>query len=67
MKPGDKVIKNDAAWIPNDFDSWGRGIGIGIVVEPPFDLDPGHVDVRWESGRCFENTDQLKLAENENN
>lgn len=33
LKPGDKVIKKKT-WIPNDFDNWGRGIGIGIVVEP---------------------------------
>jgi hypothetical protein len=50
---GDRVIKNLATWQPNEFDSWGRGEGIGIVVEPPFTLDDS-VDVRWPRGRCFE-------------
>jgi hypothetical protein len=56
---GDKVIKNPATWEPNDFDHWGRGIGIGIIVEPPFELERDCVDVRWPAGRCFENTQGL--------
>lgn len=59
LKPGDKVIKNEKTWIPNEFDSWGRGIGLGIVVEPPFKLDESEVDVRWPAGRCFEMINQL--------
>jgi len=59
---GDYVKKNPETWIKNDFDSWGRGIGIGQVVEPPFDMDDDEVDVRWPGGRCFENTDQLLPA-----
>lgn len=52
---GDRVIKNPATWQVNDFDSWGRGEGIGEVVEPPFDVDDlNEVDVRWPKGRCFE-------------
>ncbi|MFN8510741.1 MAG: hypothetical protein U0Z75_09360 [Deinococcaceae bacterium] len=53
---GDKVIKNEATWIPNNFDGWGRGIGVAIVVEPPFELDDDDecVFVRWPAGRCFE-------------
>ena len=43
---GDKVIKNEETWEQNDFDSWGRGIGVGIIVEPPFEMDKGEVDVR---------------------
>lgn len=39
---------------PNEFDSWGGGIRIGVVVEPPFVLDSDEVDVRWPGGRCFE-------------
>lgn len=57
---GDKVVKNEETWEPNDFDSWGRGIGVGIIVEPPFEMDKGEVDVRWEGGRCFEFTHQLR-------
>jgi hypothetical protein len=53
---GDKVVKNDKTWVANDFDSWGRGIGIGVVVEPPFPMADSEVDVRWPAGRCFEDT-----------
>jgi hypothetical protein len=52
---GDRVIKNPKTWQPNDFDYWGRGEGVGVVVEPPVPLeDLDSVDVRWPSGRCFE-------------
>jgi hypothetical protein len=57
---GDKVVKNEETWEPNDFDGWGRGIGVGIIVEPPFEMDEGEVDVRWPNGRCFELTRQLR-------
>jgi hypothetical protein len=56
---GDRVIKNPDGWIPNDFDGWGRGVGVGIIVEPPFELDEGDYDVRWPGGRCFERESQL--------
>ena len=56
---GDRVIKNPEGWIPNDFDNWGRGIGDGVIVEPPFELDEGQYDVRWPRGRCFEDDTQL--------
>ena len=59
---GDRVVRNRATWRPNAFDSWGRGRGVGVVVEPPFPLPPGEVDVRWPAGRCFESADQLLPA-----
>lgn len=59
---GSYVIKDTDKWIPNDFDHWGRGNGVGVVVEPPFKLDPEHVDVRWPAGRCFEEVSGLLPA-----
>jgi len=47
----------------NDFDSWGRGIGIGQIITPPYELDENEVDVRWPGGRCFETVDQLLPAD----
>jgi hypothetical protein len=64
-KVGDFVKKNPEHWVKNDFDSWGRGIGIGVVVEPPFAMEDDEVDVRWPGGRCFENTGQLLPATKE--
>lgn len=59
---GDRVVRNPATWQPNEFDSWGRGVGVGVVVQPPFPLDPEEADVRWPGGRCFECTAQLLPA-----
>ena len=64
-KIGDYVKKNEAKWEENDFDSWGRGLGIGVVVEPPFPVEDNEVDVRWPGGRCFESTTQLLPATKE--
>ena len=66
MKVGDKVIKNPDTWIADERDEFGfRGVGIGIIVEPPFDLDEGWIDVRWEDGRYFEYTEHLIKIEDE--
>ena len=59
---GDRVVKNAETWEANDFDSWGRGEGIGIVVLPPFSLEHNAVDVRWPNGRCFERVEGLLPA-----
>lgn len=64
FRTGDRVVKNPARWTPNDFDAWGRGEGVGIVVEPPFELDDDSVDVRWPGGRCFEFIADLLPAPN---
>ena len=62
---GDFVKKNPENWVKNDFDSWGRGIGVAVVVEPPFSMNDNEVDVRWLGGRCFEETNQLLPATEE--
>lgn len=62
FKIGDRVIKNPETWHANEFDSWGRGVGGGIVVEPPFPLEKDSVDVRWPAGRCFELVEELLTA-----
>jgi len=63
LKVGDKVRKNPETWIGSDFDSWGAGVGVGEVVEPPFELDEGDVDVRWPAGRCFQRANELIKVE----
>jgi hypothetical protein len=63
FKVGDRVVKNEETWVVNDFDNWGRGIGIGVVIDPPFRVDDlGAVDVRWPHGRCFEQIEGLLPA-----
>lgn len=56
---GTLVVSNPAQWKPNEFDAWGRGRGVGVVVRPPFTPSPGIVDVRWPAGRCFEEVRQI--------
>ena len=61
---GTLVKKNLDTWEVNDFDSWGRGIGIGEVIDPPFDIaDLDLVDVRWPAGRCFEKVHGLLIVD----
>jgi len=58
FKVGDKVIKNKEFYTTSEFDSWGRGKGIGIVLE----VFEDYVDVRWPAGICYEDFDQIKKA-----
>lgn len=65
MKIGDKVIKNPDTWIENDFDIWGRGLGVGVIVETPFSMNGNEIDVIWPNGRCFDTVDQvIKIEDN---
>ena len=60
---GDQVVKNPKTWRYDDYSGWGRGEGIGTIVEPPFVLQPGSVDVSWPTGRCFEYVKELLRAD----
>ena len=52
FRVGDRVVKNPETWCVNEFDAWGRGEGVGVVVEAPFPIDDlDEVDVRWPGGR----------------
>lgn len=59
---GRRVIKKSKLWIPNDFDSWGRGVGIGKIVKSPDGFED-LIDVRWPGGRCFEDDDQIIIED----
>ena len=59
---GDKVIRNPATWQRGESDFWGRGNGVGIVIDPPFGLREGSVYVAWPLGHSFEKVDQLLPA-----
>ena len=63
FRVGDRVVRNPATWVASEFDSWGRGVGVGVVVAPPFAGDDLNlVDVRWPAGRCFEAVRGLRPA-----
>lgn len=57
-------MKNPATWVVNDFDQWGRGEGVGVVqgAMPGFE---DILDVKWPSGKCFEEPEHLLLVEPE--
>ena len=59
---GDRVVKNPETWVWNEFDSWGRGIGVGVILDPPFPLGTEDADVLWPGGRCFEAVSGLVLV-----
>lgn len=55
---GDLVLANWANWSPSEFDEWGAGWGVGVVVGLD-GLDFGMVDVRWLGGREYRSTREL--------
>lgn len=59
FKVGDRVVKNPDTWQPSDFDSWGAGIGVGVIVESPWGEIDGELDVRWPAGRCRQEPNEL--------
>jgi hypothetical protein len=49
------VIKNPKIWIASDFDRWGSGEGVGLIVNRHDDW----VNVRWPTGRSGHNRNEL--------
>src|SRR3954447_5787558 len=47
FKPGDLVQKNPKTWMANFADPFGRGRGVGRVIEPKSHLYENEVDVQW--------------------
>lgn len=63
FKVGDRVVKDPETWRITEYDLVGSGVGVGEVVESPYDdLDSDEVEVRWPAGRMIEREDQLMLA-----
>ncbi len=63
LEVGDKVVKNPETWIPSEFDAWGAGEGVGIIVE--VNRVPGEdtlVDVRWPNGRAYQRPVELRQS-----
>ena len=60
---GDRVVKDPDNWEPSEFDAWGSGIGVGVVVGTP---DGCTIDVRWPGGRSYHDAKELKLASTAN-
>lgn len=60
-RSGDRVTRDASRWQASEFDAWGRGVGVGLVVTPPVMLaDLGKVDVQWPAGRCTEDVEGLR-------
>ena len=63
LQIGDKVTKNPTTWIADDVDAWGRGIGVGEIVDAQGSTaDLGAAAVHWPAGRCMERLDGLQSA-----
>lgn len=68
---GERVVKNPEKWRSSEYDAWGSGDGVGVVVPfefqsagVPFDQDGNpYVDVRWPKGRSMSYCSEL-LPEN---
>ena len=59
---GKRCVRNARKWRHNDFDGWGRGVGVGTIVQSPEGFEDV-IDVRWPGGRCFEEADQICIEE----
>ena len=52
-----KVIKNEKTWVPNEFDSWGRGEGTGEIIS----RDGDYTEVQWPNGKHTEHISHLRI------
>lgn len=60
MRIGQRVIKNPDTWRPSEFDGWGAGEGVGIVLA--YHPDTDSVDIQWPNGRCFQYASEVLCA-----
>lgn len=64
---GDKVKKNPEKWIVSDYDTLGRGRGIGTVAAIAWDGDGRpYVDVDWNSGFAMHYCEEIIYTEENN-
>lgn len=59
---GQLVRLRPECWREHGFNHWGRGLGVGIVVDPTFELSPVDCDVVWPAGRCWELSAELEVV-----
>lgn len=59
MNVGDRVVKNSETWNWTEFETWGAGEGIGVVLEV---VDEITVDVQWPAGRCYQDPKELIIV-----
>jgi len=59
---GQLVRLRPERWRDHASNWWGRAMGVGLVIAPPFDLDSGECEVAWPSGRCFELVRELEVV-----
>lgn len=60
---GTRVVKEERFWIESEFDFWGAGLGVGIIVNDEESLGGSYVDVKWPNGKAYQNINELKIYE----
>ncbi len=60
---GDRVRRRPVNWERDERDDFGRGLGVGVVVEPGEALPEGEVYVEWPRGWTVEPETQLERVQ----